>query len=49
MAFKGKKFTIYGAFKSKAKARAREHAHKGAFIQPRTIRGHKRYIVMKER
>jgi hypothetical protein len=44
-----RKFTVYGAFGTKAKAKRVEHAGKGRFILERKIKGHKRYIVMKQR
>ena len=46
---KGRKFIFHGAFKSKRKAMAKERAGKGRFILTRKIKGHRRYIVLKDR
>lgn len=48
MAKRGKRVTFHGAFKSKADA-VRKERSVGGFIQPRNIRGHRRYVVMTER
>jgi hypothetical protein len=47
MAKRGRVVTFHGAFTSKAAAVRKERAV-GGFIQPRTIRGHRRYVVMSE-
>lgn len=46
---KGKLHTIYGAFKNKSDAVKAEKKHSGSFILERKVRGHKRYVVLKER
>lgn len=47
MAKIGRRFTFHGAFASKTDAVQKERAV-GGFIQPRTIRGQRRYVVMTE-
>lgn len=47
MSARGRRFTFHGAFGTKAAARKKERAV-GGFIQPRVIRGRKRFIVMTE-
>lgn len=42
---RGRRFTFHGAFSSKEKAVAKERAV-GGFIRTRTIRGHRRYVVL---
>lgn len=49
MAFRGKRYTFHGAFKSKAKARRRERGRKDSFIRKYRIHGDMRYVVMRER
>lgn len=44
----GKKVKFHGAFKSKAKAKARERSVKG-YIEETTVRGQKRYVVISRR
>ena len=46
---KGRKFIFHGAFKSKRAAVKKERAGKGRFILNRTIKGHRRYLVLKRR
>jgi len=46
--FQGRKFKIYGAFKSEKKARQIRQKH-NAFVLVRNIKGHKRFVVMKEK
>lgn len=48
MAKKLKKFKVHGAFKSKEKARKKEKSVNG-FILMRTIKGHRRYVVLTQR
>jgi hypothetical protein len=48
MAKRGRKVTFHGAFKSKAKAQAKER-QVGGFIRPVTVRGSRRYVVMTRR
>lgn len=45
MAKQGKRTVFHGAFKTKAAARRKEKATRGAFIQPVTIKGTRRYLV----
>lgn len=45
MAGKGRRFVFHGAFKSKADAKRKERAV-GGFVRAKSIRGHRRYIVM---
>lgn len=45
MAHRGRRVTFHGAFSSKAAARRKEHLVEG-FIQARTIRGARRYVVL---
>lgn len=47
MAKRGRQVTFHGAFSKKADARRKER-QVGGFIQPRTIRGRRRYVVMSE-
>ena len=49
MAFKGKKFTIFGSYKLKKNAVASERQHDGSFILRRKVRGSVRYVVLKPR
>lgn len=49
MAKRGKRVVFHGAFSSKADAKRKERAGSGRFIVPRTIKGHRRFIVMSER
>lgn len=46
MAKRGKRFTIHGAFKSKAAAKRKEKSVHG-FIVDRRIRGKVRHVVLK--
>jgi hypothetical protein len=47
---RGRRFTFHGAFGTKAKAAAKERSEgKGAFIRRVTIRGRRRYVVMKKK
>lgn len=48
MPLRGRKFKIFGAFKSKKKAITCERKHRGAFIIKRSVRGHRRFVVMKK-
>lgn len=48
MAGRGRRVTFHGAFATKAKAKAKERKV-GGFIRTATIRGHRRYIVMKDK
>lgn len=45
---RGRRMTFHGAFGTKAAAVRKEHRVRGGFIQPRTIKGEKRYLVMSE-
>lgn len=45
MSKQGKRLTFHGAFGTKAKAKAKEHAV-GGFIRRLKIRGSVRYVVM---
>jgi hypothetical protein len=49
MAGAGRRYTFHGAFKTKAKAQRKERSRAGSFIREFRIRGHKRYVVMRER
>jgi hypothetical protein len=49
MAGRGRRYTFHGAFNSKAQAQRKERARPGSFIRAFRIRGHNRYVVMKER
>lgn len=44
----GKRICFHGAFKSKARARAKER-EVGGFIEAKNIRGHRRYVVMTDK
>lgn len=47
---KGRRFTFHGAFATKAKAVRKERSEgKGAFIRRVSIRGRRRFVVMKAR
>lgn len=48
MAKRGRKVSFHGAFKSKAKAVAKER-RVGGFIRAITVRGQRRYVVMTRR
>ena len=47
---KGKRFTFHGAFSTKADAKRKERSEgTGAFIRRVKIKGHFRYVVMRQR
>jgi hypothetical protein len=48
MAGKGKKITFHGAFSTKARAVKKERSI-GGFIRAVSIKGRKRYVVMKRK
>lgn len=43
---KGREVSFYGAFATKAKAKARERRIPGAYIQVVKVRGQRRYVVL---
>lgn len=49
MAGQGRRFTFHGAFASKRKAQRRERARPGSFIKRVSIKGHRRFLVVRER
>jgi hypothetical protein len=49
MAKRGKKFVIHGAFKSKARAVAKEKRVKNAFVIARKMKHSTRYIVLQRK
>lgn len=49
MAHRGRTVTFHGAFKSKAKAQAKERRIRGAFIRAIRVRGQRRFVVMTRR
>lgn len=46
---KGVRHWIYGAFASKADAEKEHKRRKGSFVLARKVKGHTRYLVLKER
>jgi hypothetical protein len=49
MAKRGRRFVFHGAFGSRARAEAKHKRVRGSFIRVRTIRGHRRYLVLTRR
>jgi len=49
MAGRGYRYTIHGAFGTKAKAEAKERRRRGSFVQKARIRGKTRWLVLRER
>jgi len=49
MAKRGRSLVFHGAFGNKAKARRKERGGPKRFILTRTIKGHRRYLVVSRR
>lgn len=49
MSGRGRRVLFHGAFKSKARAMAKERRTRGGYIEEHVIKGHRRYVVISRR